>query len=83
MSRHWFHHDLPLAYACQNQLSIKVKKMKKVKKVQVKEDLAYEIHSPFALVDAGRAPISRNLLHRYIEPVTDIVVKKPNLIIFS
>lgn len=55
-----------------NQLSIKVKKMQKVKKVQIQEYFAYEIHSLLALVDAEPAFISRNLLHRYIEPVTDI-----------
>lgn len=46
--------------------------MQKVKKVQTQKFSAYEINSPFALVDAEPALISRNLLHHYSEPVTDI-----------
>lgn len=55
-----------------NQLSVKVKKMQKVKKVQTQKFSAYEIHSPLALVDAEPALISRNPLHHYSEPVTDM-----------
>lgn len=44
--------------------------------MQILEDFTYEIHSPFALIDAGSAPISRKSLHHYIKQVTDIVVKK-------
>lgn len=51
--------------------------------MQILEDFTYEIHSPFALIDAGSAPISRNRLHHYIKQVTDIVVKKKPLTHFS
>lgn len=52
--------------------------MIKVKKMQIREDFAYEIHSPIALLVAGQAPISRDRLHCYVEPVTYIAVKKRN-----
>lgn len=44
--------------------------------MQIREDFAYEIHSPIALLVAGLAPISRDRLHCYVEPVTYIAGKK-------
>jgi len=49
----------------------------------MRKDFAYGIHSPYALVAAGPGPISRDLLHCYIEPVTDTVAEKADQVFLS